>query len=214
MQRNSKHLTTIEMLYVVLLISGSLVGSKIIQLGSDKSAIYIPASIFCFAFISFLSNLILCVASKEEASLNVRRGILSQLVATVIFVLVGFLPAEDATHQEAYMRILGTNWVLVAASIAAFAISQFAQLKVFAGLRRRIKLRWANIISIIFAQLLDTIIYTTIAFGLGQKYLSSPEGVAMLIHIVITQCIAKWIVSAILSFVFPAVVKKFDLQKT
>jgi len=214
MQRSSKHLTTIEMIYTVLLISASLVGSKIVQIGSNTFTIYIPASVFCFAFISFLSNLILCLASKEEASLNVKRGILSQLIATAIFVLIGFLPAQDLVHQDAYVRILGTNWILVVAGITAFAVSQFVQLKIFAGLQQKLKMRWANIISIVIAQFVDTVLYTIIAFGLGQKYLFSSEGVIMLIHIVITQCIAKWIISAILSLVFPAVVKKLDLQKT
>lgn len=197
----SRKVIQLEVLFAVLTVASCLTGSKMVDIHISNQHFYTPASAFCFIITFFLSNVVSHLAGQEEAERCIKQGAVAQVIATVLFFLVGLLPAQYTNVQDAYMKILGTSWILVVASLIAFIVSQFVQVSIFEMLRKAIKLG-ANLISVLVSQIIDTGIFTFIAFGLGQGMMFSRVGNKLLIHVFLTQYLIKVIVSTLISPLF------------
>lgn len=198
----TRKVTNLEILFAVLTVASCLTGSKMVELHIFNNTIYTPASAFCFVSTFLVSNIVAHIAGSDEANKCIKQGVFSQIIATVLFFLVGLLPAQNLEVQSAYQRILGTSWILALASITAFVIAQKAQILVFSAVKAKLKPAVSSFISMLASQALDTIIFSLIAFGVGQKMLLTPDGLSMLAHICLTQYVIKVAVCGIASPLF------------
>ena len=177
----------LQSIFVVLTAACCLTGSKMVQIGS----FIVPASAFCFVFTYILSNVIAHIDKSYVAKQFIRNAMIGQVVAAILFFLVGLLPAQDPGNQEAYSEILGQSWILVLASLVAFYLAQNCQINIFTVLKKKMKLSKASYFSMIVSQCVDTLVFTVIAFGVGHKYFWSIKGVATFLQICFTQYLVK-----------------------
>lgn len=198
MRPETRKLMMLEMLFTVLIVVSNVVNEKVLQFGS----ILLPGSAFIYIITFFISNMISEKYGKDEAAECVKQGIACNIVATILYIIVRFLPAQDPEMQKAFVIVLGTNWVFVVADITGCIISQFSQIHIFDRLRRKVTGKAGNFISMVLSQFIDTFVFLGIAFGLGSMWILTSEGRAMLLNMFISQYIIKIVIALILTQAF------------
>jgi queuosine precursor transporter len=144
---------------------------------------------------------------KKEAQKAVWLGFFTLLVMTIIMQMVlVFHPHPDDFAQGSLETIFGMIPRIAIGSLAAYLVSQFADVYIFTFLKKRFPKDsqfWIrNNGSTMISQLLDTLVFTSIAF-LG----AFPFDVW--IQIAFTTYLLKWIV-ALLDTPFGYLAKRFD----
>ena len=110
------------------------------------------------------------------------------------------MPAYDTTMQNAYNMVLGQGWLYVLASLLAYYAAQSWDVFIFHKIRNHFKansnLRWIwNNLSTLTSQMIDTMIFITIAFGLGYGWLFN--NIKMLGLMIIGQYLFKAILAVL-----------------
>jgi uncharacterized integral membrane protein (TIGR00697 family) len=164
MTKAFKHLDTITVLFVTVLLVSNVVSVKLVSFGPltfDAGTILFPLS---YIFGDILTEVYGYARSRKVIWL----GFTCALLMSVTFIVVGALPAAaDWTNQSAYQQILGYTPRLVFASLIAYFAGEFvnsftlAKMKVLTQGRRL----WTRTIgSTLVGQIVDTGIFILIAF--------------------------------------------------
>ncbi len=159
------------MVYLVALNTAVLVasvagGSKIIALPFGLSA---AATVFSYAITFTVTDVISEVFGRQAAKVAVRAGFLCMVVAVAFFqVCIWSMPASFWGHQEAYAQTFGMAPRILLGGWTAYLFSQHLDVWIFHRLRewtggRKLWLR--NNGSTLISQLIDTVIFVSIAFG-------------------------------------------------
>ena len=144
---------------------------------------------------------------KKYAGYAVFFGFVCQIVSTILVIIAFYLPASDPATQEHYAAVLGQNWVFVLASLVAYLCSQKWDVFIFHKIRDKYiqkhgdeslyKGKWIwNNVGTISSQLLDTVIYATIAFGFGQHWIKDGMIIPLL-----NMMLAQWIIKSIIALI-------------
>ena len=129
-------------------------------------------------------------------------GFACQCFATAAIVLVQVLPALESDLQEAYIRLLGQNWLFVVGSLIAYLLSQFADVLVFAKIKKWAEAkaggqRWMwSTGSTLISQAVDTFVFLSIIYGLGFGWYFNGMG-----KIVLTMMVSQYVVKVALAWV-------------
>ncbi len=147
---------------------------------------------------------------KKEAQKAVWLGFFTLLIMTVIMQMVlVFQPHPEDIAQESLSTIFFLIPRIVLGSLAAYLIAQFADVYIFSFLKKKFPKDsqfWIrNNGSTMISQLLDTLVFTTIAF-LGEYPFD------IWLEIFITTYILKWIVS-LLDTPFGYIAKKMNVKE-
>jgi uncharacterized integral membrane protein (TIGR00697 family) len=126
-------------------------------------------AIFLIPFIFTINDMIVEVYGKERARSVVRTGLLMIFLVMIFSVLATSLPASYrfAQNEAAYDTIFHKSIRISAASLTAFTISEFLDIFIFVKVREKLgksRLWLRNNISNIAAQLIDTVLFMTLAF--------------------------------------------------
>ena len=151
-------------LFITCLITANVIAVKIISLGP----FLLPAAIFIFPLSYIIGDVLTEVYGYRLARRVIWLGFLCNLIF-VFFVWLGQkLPAAPFWEgQEAYQRILGYTWRLLAASFLGYLVGEFANSFILARMKIMTRGRWLwsrTIGSTIVGQGLDTSIFITVAF--------------------------------------------------
>lgn len=205
MKKTNRNLILLSMIFAVSLIISNVVTAKTIQTGIPLfggTTITIPGAALCYAITFLMTDVIGEIWGKKEANQTVALGFICQIIASLLILFTQYLPAVDNNMQQAYTMLLGQNWVFVIGSLVAYLISQSWDVYIFHKLRDKyIKKhgsvkggRWIwNNASTMTSQILDTIIFIGIAFGLGFGWLwNNPIG---LLNMFVGQYLVKFILS-------------------
>lgn len=185
MKTSEKNLTLLAMLFVVSLVIANVVTGKLINTGVPLfgTVITLPGAAVCYAITFLITDIVGELWGKEKANMFVRYGFVGQILATVLIVFTQFLPAADPEMQIVYEKLLGQNAIFVVGSLVAYMISQSWDVWIFHKIRDKyihdhgtIKGgRWIwNNVSTMTSQILDTVIFIGIAFGIGFGWLFDP----------------------------------------
>uniref|UniRef100_A0A7C5YEE2 Probable queuosine precursor transporter n=1 Tax=Fervidobacterium nodosum TaxID=2424 RepID=A0A7C5YEE2_9BACT len=151
------------MLFTTLFITGivvsNVIASKVVKIG----LFLFPASIISYTFTFILSNIVSDVIDKIHSKYLIFMGFLAQATASGLILLGLFMPAASIERGEAYRLVLGTNWRFTLASLLAYGTSQVINHYIFNKGFFKNALT-ANLFSVGIAQLLDTIVFTYVAF--------------------------------------------------
>ena len=143
---------------------------------------------------------------KEEANRTVRWGFLGQVLATCLIILTQHLPAADPEAQAAYNLLLGQNWIFCIGSMTAYFASQSWDVFFFHKIRDKYIAkhsttaggRWIwNNCSTMTSQIIDTVLFIGISFGLGFGWLFNKEMWSSLAAMMIGQYGLKFILAAL-----------------
>ena len=183
MQKTDFNLRLLTILFVVSLIISNVVTGKLVQTGLSFNGVemVLPGAMVCYALTFLMTDVIGEIWGKQQANECVKLGFIAQLTALILIQLTKYLPAYDSTMQDAYVKVLGQGWLYVVASLLAYYTAQSWDVWIFHKIRNKFNgnpnLRWLwNNLSTITSQLIDTMIFITIAFGLGLGWLFNNIG--------------------------------------
>lgn len=164
MNKNYKYFNAISVFFVAVLLISNVASSKIVDLGYfvfDGGTLLFPLS---YIFGDILTE----VYGYRKTKQVIWLGFISALLMSLVFILVGVLPAASDWHnQDAYNKILGLTPRIVIASLIAYSIGQFFNAFVLAKMKILTKGRWLwtrTISSTIIGEFLDSFLFIIIAF--------------------------------------------------
>lgn len=178
MKKTNSNLIGINMIFVVALVISNVVTAKLFATGITLfgAPLVLPGAALCYAITFLATDIIGEIWGKEEANRTVRWGFIGQIIATLLIILTQKLPAADMEAQLAYDKLLGQNWIFVIGSMVAYFASQSWDVFFFHKLRNKYIQkhktttggRWIwNNGSTMTSQIIDTIIFIGISFGIG-----------------------------------------------
>lgn len=158
--------TTVIALFITVLLVSNLVSTKLI--GIPNSSIIIDGGTILFPVAYILGDIITEVYGFRKAKFIILCGFMSMLLmSTVVFVIQIIPSAQGWSNQAAYEAILGVVPRIVVGSLIAYLVGQMINAYVMAKMKIASKGEhfWARALgSSAIASLVDTIIFSTIAF--------------------------------------------------
>ena len=127
----------------------------------------VPAGTIAYCFTFPITDIIDEVYGKKKAVYIVWAGLAAEVIMLALVWMDWFLPAIEPSMEELYHRVFGLQTRIVAASLIAYIVSQHHDVWAFWKWREITKGRWLwvrNNASTIVSQLIDSAIFTTIAF--------------------------------------------------
>lgn len=209
MKKTETNLRILIVAFVASLIVTNVLGARSIQtnMSIGNIALVLSGGALTYAFTFLCTDIISEIWGKKEAQGCVKYGFIGQIFATMLIALTGMLPAVDAEIDNAFKLLLGQNWVFVIGSLCAYYASQSWDVYIFHRIKNAYikrhgvytgKGRWLwNNMSTMSSQIIDTVIYATISFGIGLGWLKTPEMRMQLIGIMIGQYILKFALAAL-----------------
>jgi hypothetical protein len=165
MERAFKYFSVISVFFVSVLLISNVASTKIVDLKwftFDGGTLLFPLS---YIFGDILTE----VYGYKKSRQVIWLGFFSALVMSLVFIIVGKLPAApDWNNQAAYDQILGLTPRIVLASLAAYFCGEFMNSFVLAKMKILTKGKWLwtrTIGSTIVGELVDSVLFIVIAFA-------------------------------------------------
>lgn len=208
MKKTTRNLHLLYMIFGCLLVAANCIASKLFDTSIPfmGGTIVITAGVISYPFTFLCTDIIGELWGKKEASDAVKFGFVVQLLATGMIVIARYLPPADIGVQDAYVTLLGQQWVFVAASLGAYLCSQTLDVIIFhkirdayikkCGTTKGGKWIWNNAATMV-SQLVDSALYVTIAFGLGFGWLFDGAMRPVMVGMILGQWLFKVVVAAI-----------------
>jgi uncharacterized integral membrane protein (TIGR00697 family) len=190
-------------------IAGVL-GNKQVALGP----LAVEAGIFAFLMLVITSSAVAELHGRETANRLVLLGFVPLVFSILLTLVVLNLPpsAEMAPdRQAAFNLMMDATWRIWLAGIIAYGVSQFLNVTIFSWLKGRegARLLWLrSAIASVLSQIVDTLIFITIAF----------YGVFPIANLLLGQMLAKVVLSIILVppliYVFVGLGRRLDARQS
>lgn len=198
MKKTNENLMALLVIFVISIVVANIVGCKVIDTGLTLFGIPLSLSggAITYAFTFLCTDVVGEIWGKEQAQKFVKYGFMGQLFAIALIVVTQHTPTNDTEMQNAYVRLLGQSPMFVLGSLCAYACSQTWDVWIFHKIRNKFNgkssMRWLwNNASTSTSQIIDTIIYALVAFGIGMGWLFEGDKLTTLVGIVIGQYILK-----------------------
>ncbi len=152
-------------IYTALIVMAQIFANKLVVFGNWV----VPAAVIVYG-VSFLITDAICeFHSKEDAKKAIASGFIGSILLVVgIQIVIAWDAPVFWEGQQALVQTLGMTSRIVLASLLAYIVSQNWDVYVFTSMKRatRGKALWLrNIASTSTSQLIDTVIFITIAFA-------------------------------------------------
>lgn len=166
-ERNTKKVVIALAIYLASLFAANTLGLKIMPF---VLGLHVSVAVFSFPFVFLTTDVIGEVYGKRIAKFFVLAGFLS----TAMFILYSFLslalpwdPAGEWAHAS-YNTIFGVTVRIAIASLVAYAVAEYQDVVSFFFFRKWFgeKKFWlSSNLSNLWSQLLDSVLFMTIAFA-------------------------------------------------
>ena len=207
MRKTTTNLMLCAMVFAVALVISNVVTAKTIATGIPLfgSTIALPGAALCYAITFLMTDVVGEIWGRKEAQTIVYCGFVCQILATCLILLTQALPATSAEMQTAYELLLGQNAIFVVGSMTAYLISQSWDVYVFHAIRNHflkkeggLRWRWLwNNASTMTSQIIDTVVFIGISFGIGFGWLFNPETLPQLGAMMVGQYALKFLLAAL-----------------
>lgn len=177
MKKTVTNLSLCRMVFATGLIISNVVTAKLILTGITIFGVTItlPGAALCYAITFLMTDVIGEIWGKKEANDTVILGMICQVLASLLIIFTKYLPAVDPAMQASYDALLGLNYMFVIGSLVAYFASQSWDVWIFHRIRNRYltehssnKMRWIwNNASTMTSQIIDTVLFISISFGIG-----------------------------------------------
>ena len=206
MRKTTENLILLNTLFSTALIVSNVVTAKLFHTGITMFGcnLVLPGAAVCYACTFLLTDVIGEIWGRKEASNSIIYGFASQIFASALIIFTAHLPAEDPEMQMAYSKLLGQNLLFVVASLIAYFVSQSWDVWCFHRIRAwylnrqgsSTAARWLwNNASTMTSQILDTVLFIGIVFGIGFRWFWMPEMWPSLAATIIGQYLFKLILA-------------------
>ncbi|MBV9217200.1 MAG: queuosine precursor transporter [Acidobacteria bacterium] len=167
-ERTLKLFSVFTGFFVASLLLANVTAGKIFEIGPFA----LSAGVIVFPVAFIFGDILTEVYGYELSRKVIWTGFGCQILAAVIYLIVGFLPpASFWPNQVAYDQILGFVPRIVLASIAAYFCGEFcnsfvlSKMKYWAEGKRGLRQAWRFIASTVVGEAVDTLVVVTIAFA-------------------------------------------------
>lgn len=178
--KNFHKLDLLVALYIFCIATSELMGAKTFTLlETPWLTLNTSVAIFTVPLVFTINDVVTEVYGKERTRSIIRSGLFVVVLIMLFSLLYTALPPSQrfSPVEEAYDMIFGLSARFSFASLVAFAVAELTDLFVFVKIRKALGSRalWLrNNVSNFIAQLIDTIIFMTVAFyafdqGLGEN---------------------------------------------
>ncbi len=184
-------------LFVVSLTASNFLASKVFSYTIFGITIAAPAAVAAYALTFTFTDIISEVYGKKMANLAVRLGFISQLLVLAYIYIALKLPTApfSPVSEEAYRSVVFSNYYITIASLTAYLVSQHHDVWAFHFWKKATRGKWLwlrNNASTIVSQLLDTVIFITLAFHvLPALFGGNPLPLAAIESIILGQYLVK-----------------------
>ncbi|MHC1601460.1 MAG: queuosine precursor transporter [Candidatus Nezhaarchaeales archaeon] len=177
-------------LFTASLIIANLTASKLVQIWWFT----FPAGTLAYCITFLCTDLYSEFFGKRETELLVLAGFVANVLMIILVQLAIIAPIApfQSEYQEIYASVLGSTWRIVLASMIAYLVAQSHDVWAFHfwGKLTKGKHLWLrNNVSTMVSQLLDTMLFTFVAFW-DVMPLSS------LLNMIATLYLVKWLIAA------------------
>lgn len=173
MKKKTSNLIMITTLFAAALLTSNIISSN----GMIITGIYIgdisiatSAGLLAYALTFLCTDVIGQIWGRKEASYAVICGLAAQIVCTLLIAATPLIFAPWFEGSETYSTLNSLGWFTVG-SLIAYCCSQTWDVFVFHKLKNRFgndKHRWIwNNVSTMTSQIIDTVIFIGIGFGVG-----------------------------------------------
>ncbi len=208
MRKTNQNLMLCGMVFVAALVTSNVIAAKTIQTGIPLfgTTIVVPAAVLCYCLTFLMTDVVGEIWGRAEAQRIVWAGFACQLLSTALVAFGQVLPAADTATGAAYDALLGQNAVFVAASLGAYLLSQSWDVFVFHKIRnfflgrdeQAVSKRWIwNNASTMTSQAIDTLVYISVAFGLGMGWFFDAAMWPTLAAMMVGQYLCKFVLAAL-----------------
>lgn len=201
MMKTIHKLDLLVALYIFCIATSELMGAKTFPLISIPwISLNTSVAIFTVPLVFTINDIITKVYGKERTRSMIRAGLFVVILIMLFSLLYTALPPSQrfAPTEEAYDTIFGLSARFSFASLIAFAVAEFTDLFIFVKIRKALgdKALWLrNNVSNMLAQLLDTIIFMSVAFYAFDQ--SFGENVTFIVGLLIPYWLIKCAMSVI-----------------
>lgn len=158
------------------------------------SGISITAGTLPIAIAFLLSDIGVERYGKQFGHKLANAGLVSLVLTVVILFSVGALPGESVINQ-----VVDFSLPILFASITTLAISQHTDVVLFSYIKQQLPYRFTrNIGSTIITQLLDTALFTALAFAVYPLIIGGQE---LPISVIISIIIADWLIKCVIAII-------------
>ena len=162
----------------------NVISAKLWNFSLGTLELTISGGIIAYWFTFPVTDVVAEVFGRKRAQMVVWLGFLANLLVVLLTQIAIRLPAAEIyAHQEAFRTVLGAVPVIVLASLTAYIVAQSHDVWAFHFWRRVTRGRhlWLrNNLSTMSSQLLDSLVFNGIAFGLfGTVGLGIKEFIGM-----------------------------------
>ncbi|MWG34736.1 queuosine precursor transporter [Halomarina oriensis] len=195
-------------LFVTALVTAQLTASKILLFSLPVSlpvvgpALALPGAALAYAVTFFASDCYSELYGRRAAQTMVNVGFVMNLVLLVLVWGTIAAPAADSGFADQFAAVLGASTNIVVGSLLAYLVSQNWDVLVFHRIREATdgEMLWLrNVGSTATSQLLDTVIFVTVAFAVAPAVLGvgSVTGGSELLALVVGQYLLKLLIAVV-----------------
>lgn len=165
MCKTEKNLIWLNCFFIASLLLANVVASKVISIGY----FVLPAAVVAYPITFLCTDVIGELWGEKEANSTVKKGFIVQIFALLLLYIAILLPPAPFAKefQIQFSAVLSNSARFVMASLCAYSVSQYCDVKLFHSLKKKFdgKYKWLrNNGSTMTSQLIDTAIFITIAF--------------------------------------------------
>lgn len=179
-----------SVLYGGMTCIAGVLGNKQVALGGGLA---VEAGIFAFLMLVILSSAVAELHGRDVANRLVRFGFVPLIVSMLLILIVLAVPPApemDPARLSSFQMVMGQSPRLMFAGIIAYGVSQTLNVAIFSRIRAETgRLLWLRAaVASILSQIVDTLLFITIAF----------YGVFPIGSLLVGQALAKVVLSALL----------------
>jgi len=199
--RRASILLGLVALFITSIVCAQVLGSKLVPLGWNN--VMYPAGTIAYAATFFASDLVAEMYGKDRAKSMVRWGFGINFVFLALVWWAILLPNSGlGVPQETFAGTLAPATNIVVASLVAYLVAQHWDVFVFHRVRETTgqgKLWLRNLASTGSSQLVDTVVFTAVAFAFmplafGQGHYLGPE---LIFYTIVGQYLLKLLIAAV-----------------
>lgn len=183
MKKNNKNLIILMVIFVTALLTSNIISSN----GMILTGIFItpniqllaPAAVLAYAITFLCTDIIGQVWGKDESNFAVKIGFIAQVMCSALIFFTPIIFKRWFVGSETYTVLNNLGWFTMG-SLVAYCVSQSWDVFIFHKIKNWAKKKFGeekynkhrhlwNNGSTMTSQIIDTVIFISIGFGIGLK---------------------------------------------
>lgn len=195
---------TLTALFVTALVTAQVISAKLLSIGLPVlGAVTAPGGTLAYAVTFFASDCLSELYGKRytQRVVNVAFAMNFVLLA-LVFATIGLPAAQGSVDPDAFSTVLGLSGNIVLGSLCAYVLSQNWDVLAFHHIREATDgtaLWLRNVGSTASSQLIDTIVFTLVAFVVAPGLLG--VGNALPTNVVVSLVVGQYVLKLLIALV-------------